>query len=153
MMLETVHVWSRAAIETERPAIWLQDAACISITGWTDDPVVRPTAADLPHSLAPDRVLRLEFDDVRTEGPQLHGITWAQAAAILDFVDQVKDGVRLLVVHCDAGISRSAAVARYVVETHPTVRVHSLYGGGLARYNPLVHDRLKQADLNRRGTR
>lgn len=37
--------------------------------------------------------------------------TKEQAVQILDFVEEVKDNIEILVVHCDAGISRSSGVA------------------------------------------
>lgn len=41
-----------------------------------------------------------------------HGIfTVQQANTIIDFVEQWKDSIKLVVVHCEAGISRSAGVA------------------------------------------
>lgn len=56
-------------------------------------------------------LLRLEFDDIDTytEGHKLFNSK--QALQILDFVESVKDEIDILVVHCLAGVSRSAGVA------------------------------------------
>lgn len=56
-------------------------------------------------------LLRLEFDDIDTytEGYKLFNSK--QALQILDFVESVKDEIDILVVHCLAGVSRSAGVA------------------------------------------
>ena len=63
------------------------------------------------------RVLPLEFEDT----PQSTAI-WAfnrtHATAIINFVRELHDDPRgiELIVHCKAGISRSAAIASYVAE-------------------------------------
>ena len=55
-------------------------------------------------------LLRLAFDDItQTDTPQ--SFTSALAAEILDFVASVWDKVDVLLIHCDAGLSRSPAVA------------------------------------------
>jgi len=40
----------------------------------------------------------------------------SQAQEILDFVDKVKDDVKLIICHCEAGVSRSAGVAAAVLK-------------------------------------
>ncbi|MBE0615338.1 MAG: dual specificity protein phosphatase family protein [Burkholderiales bacterium] len=63
------------------------------------------------------RVLPLEFEDT----PQANAI-WAfnrtHATAIINFVGELHRDSKLidLIVHCRAGISRSAAIATYVAE-------------------------------------
>lgn len=54
-------------------------------------------------------VCRLWFDDVNTG--EKNCITAADANTILDFVDRVLNKVDLLIIHCAAGISRSAGIA------------------------------------------
>lgn len=55
-------------------------------------------------------ILYMAFDDVEEDETYYHPIINAQAKIIRDFVEGIKN-VDTLVVHCDAGVSRSAAVA------------------------------------------
>ncbi len=64
-------------------------------------------------------VLRLNFSDIRTALPALRGTTAHVAAFTPQMAEQIvafvqkqrRDVVRLLIVHCEAGMSRSAGVA------------------------------------------
>jgi predicted protein tyrosine phosphatase len=56
-------------------------------------------------------ILRMEFDDVDTHTEGYTLFNSKQALQILDFVESIKDDIEILVVHCWAGISRSAGVA------------------------------------------
>lgn len=58
------------------------------------------------------RVLRLFFED-EVDGPNV--MTERDAAAVADFIRRYADAPRII-VHCDAGRSRSAAVAAAVEE-------------------------------------
>lgn len=61
------------------------------------------------------RVLRLEFDDiVGYVGPEYHNFDMWHARQLLDFVDSCGD--EDILVHCHAGVSRSAAVAKFLNE-------------------------------------
>lgn len=84
--------------ECERP--W----ACISITTTESD------AADIPDE---NRValLRMVFADITTPLRDFILFHDSQAHDILDFVTQQWGRIETLLVHCDAGISRSSAVA------------------------------------------
>lgn len=98
-------VYSRGAIEALAP----HDVAhvIISITTTADD------QAKLRLGTACRGVLRLSFidaDEQRDDQPHvLFGRE--QARAILDFVTEHRDAIERVVVHCDAGLSRSPAVA------------------------------------------
>lgn len=71
-------------------------------------------------------LLRLEFDDMgATPVPEIKDLrtgtvrrfvsfTKEQAQTLIDFIDGLPSGITRVYVHCDAGISRSAAVARFV---------------------------------------
>ena len=63
-------------------------------------------------------VLRLHFSDVASDLPRLRSLTHVapftpeMARQIADFArEQIRNGVNLIVVHCEAGMSRSAGVA------------------------------------------
>lgn len=63
-------------------------------------------------------ILRLQFhdvdpkfydlDDLASRG--IYGMSEEQAKEILDFVDEHKDDVAIIAIHCEAGISRSQGV-------------------------------------------
>ena len=113
------------------------DWAMISITGF--NPYDVNNQAQLhPHW---GEVLRLAFDDVSIRGDDLHGITEEQAAQIIAFLDAVQDKVDKVVVHCLAGVSRSAGVAKFIAERYALEFDHT-YG----LYNTLVYQTLKEVE-------
>ena len=113
------------------------DWAIISITGFN------PYAVNNEADLHPDwaEVLRLEFDDVSIRGDQFHGITEEQAAQIIAFLNSVQHKVDKVFVHCLAGVSRSAGVAKFIAERYGLEFDH-----GYGLYNPLVYDTLKEVE-------
>lgn len=69
------------------------------------------------------KVLRLAFHDADPANPHNpHQATEEQlftkqrANLILDFVDEVKNQIDMLVVHCEAGVSRSPAIAAVIAK-------------------------------------
>lgn len=80
------------------------------------EPQVKPAPlADSPQCKA---VLRLHFSDVASDLPRLRFVTHVapftpdMAQQIVHFVGvQMQNNVNLIVVHCEAGMSRSAGVA------------------------------------------
>lgn len=70
------------------------------------------TLVDSPHLRG---VLRLAFDDVEAIRRDTRGgrtpMTPAHAREIRAFLEERLEGVELIVVHCEAGVSRSPAVA------------------------------------------
>lgn len=113
------------------------DCAMISITG------PNPNAVSNKADLHPDwqEVLRLEFDDVLSRYDHFHPITEEQAAQIIAFLNAVQDKVDKVVVHCLAGVSRSAGVAKFVAERYGLVFDHTY-----EPYNGLVYDTLNEVD-------
>lgn len=85
-----------------------QDRAMISING---------VLAIAPALNRFYRLLSLEFEDVQ-QADALGAFTQQQAQTIVDFVAELHAQPKAieLVVHCKAGVSRSAAVARYVAD-------------------------------------
>jgi predicted protein tyrosine phosphatase len=80
----------------------------ISITD-PDEPLL-----DIQHPEAYLGVLRLSFHDVERilDGyPEVIPFTENDAESIINFIDNYKNDIELVVVHCEAGISRSAGVA------------------------------------------
>lgn len=59
------------------------------------------------------RVLRLEFDDIDQPEEPYQMFTEQQAREVIEFVqDCTGSGIDGILVHCHAGVSRSAAVAK-----------------------------------------
>lgn len=76
---------------------------------------IREPGSDLPLIAENDLcrgVLRLSFHDLdQPKGPESELFTPVHAREILAFVDLVRRDIEALVIHCEAGISRSAGVA------------------------------------------
>ena len=85
--------------------------ACISITGYEDPPVSK--------WVYPEKTIFLTFDDV--DRPDEGGIGSlpmhdSQASYIASFMKLLPDTVTNLIVHCEAGMSRSAGVAAAIMK-------------------------------------
>ena len=104
-----VVVYSRGAIERVPP----QEVphVVISITSAADD------VARIPPSPETRAILRLSFADADVaHDPPLVLFDAAHARAIAAFVREHRDHVERIVVHCDAGLSRSPAVAAAITK-------------------------------------
>lgn len=111
-MVKSVSYVSRAQAEN---TFGISDCAMISIT----EPNHFSGLAELKEGWY--EVLRMEFDDVDPEtcSDQANKfISIHQARVIAAFVDSVAPNVSSIMVHCRAGISRSAAVAKWIAERH-----------------------------------
>jgi len=76
-------------------------------------------------------VYRFQFDDV--DMGQKDCITPAQANQIAEAVETIKDKVDRIIVHCEAGISRSSGVAAAIMK-YLTGDDMEIFGNG--RYTP-----------------
>ena len=63
------------------------------------------------------RECRFFFDDVEENDGEGYCITDEDARFIVYFVKRVQDEVDLLIVHCEAGVSRSAGVAAAIMKS------------------------------------
>lgn len=104
-----------------------QDSVMVSIMGAS-----RPEAHLQPGWRA---ILRTAFDDVDREAP--NAIQPDQALQLIDFLDEWSEHVSYIVVHCAAGISRSAAVARFAAERYGVE-----FNWSYDLYNRFVYQRL-----------
>lgn len=100
-------VWSREEAKGRRP---LSPYVMISITDHGAEPV------ELALSKHCAGVLRLTFDDVDSpHGREIphgfHAMTMEQGRQVVEFVQGARDAEPLFIVHCTAGVSRSAGVA------------------------------------------
>lgn len=82
-------------------------------------------------------VLRLSFHDILPSTPDPDGINTLMqdkdAKAIVDFVRNVAPNVDGIIVHCKAGISRSAAVAKWICGEY-NIRFDESY----SKYNQFI---------------
>lgn len=83
-------------------------------------------------------LLRVVFDDIETPVDDYVLFDARMADRILDWLDQVDGHVEEIVVHCWAGISRSAAVARFIAGRYGVEE----FDFGYRSYNEHVHDLL-----------
>lgn len=66
-----------------------------------------------------ERVLRLEFDDIDIEEEPYQMFTEQQAREVIAFVqDCTLCGIDGILVHCHAGVSRSAAVSKWIADRY-----------------------------------
>ena len=61
-------------------------------------------------------ILKLKFDDVERDSKDLHCITKEDAENIVKFVNKNKSKVDKFIVHCEAGVSRSAGVGAAIMK-------------------------------------
>jgi len=119
MPLSTVLFCSRKEIQA-RPA-W-PNWAVISVND----------TCTYPANLKPgwERVLRLTFDDIDAEQEPYQLFSAEQGREVIEFVkDFTLSGGDGILVHCNAGISRSAAIAKWVAERYrlPFPNSYNLY--------------------------
>lgn len=76
--------------------------------------ITQPNEPDVNFSsamISGDKILRLQFNDVDRQGETYKVFTVNDAKNILKFVDKYIRSVDFFIVHCHAGVSRSAGVA------------------------------------------
>jgi predicted protein tyrosine phosphatase len=152
-------------------------AAIIRITTWNEwIPLKHPEefrdeirlafsdCTDVEWATMAKKVFLFENDDddcVGVETPVPPPITNQQARLLVEFIERNKD-VDVMVVHCDAGFSRSPAVGMFIAELlglkDEHNRIAALAGVGHFAPNPTVLERLrnvsglrseKQKELNK----
>lgn len=65
------------------------------------------------------RVLRLEFDDIDTEEEPYILFSEQQGREVIEFANfAATNGTEGILVHCYAGVSRSAAVAKWIADRY-----------------------------------
>lgn len=97
----------------------------------------------------PDR-LRLEFHDTDKEiGEGYEHFTYFMAMKIISWLESRQD--QDIVVHCEGGISRSAAVAKYLIENAGYAqKTFELCSDSMDGYNSLVFHQLRVAQMDRK---
>lgn len=110
----------------------MADTALISITG---------PASEAQLKYGWNHLLRLEFHDADIE--EFDGcllFDQDMARQVIQFVESLPDTVTRVYVHCHAGISRSAGVAKFVAEM-----TDSPFNKEYNSYNRLVYSTLRKA--------
>lgn len=131
--------------------IFVGRATAETTPGWQDWAVVSITEPGFPGEakLLPGwhSVCRVHFHDVDPNIPcgEPHTLmNEADALKITQFVREVAPGVDGVLVHCKAGVSRSAAVAKWIAKQFDVPFNHKY-----DRYNKFVYDMLVKADKQR----
>lgn len=109
-----------------------------AVSNWAVISITTPAEPDAVLKPGWHSVLRLKFedtDDASCAGAFGDGL----ARTVVDFVRGLEDPVEGILVHCFAGISRSAAVAKFIADTYK-LRFPDTY----ASYNKLIYRRLNQ---------
>lgn len=78
------------------------------------DPLTGEPYGVREHPCWQTRGLRLEFDDIERESPSCswyRPVTQEQVAQLIQFSQGIKPGDKGILIHCQAGISRSTAAA------------------------------------------
>jgi predicted protein tyrosine phosphatase len=133
-----IYVYSRSAIEATRPHE--VPHVIVSITSSPAD-VARLRTTDACRG-----VLRLSFLDADVpsdQHPEAELFSETQAASVWAFVMQHRGAIDRLVVHCDAGVSRSPAVAAAIAKALGVDDTD--YFGGRYRPNMRVYRMLLDA--------
>lgn len=92
-------------------------------------------------------LLRVKFDDVDSKTDGQYPITQSEAINIARFVNVHKDKVNLIVVHCEAGISRSSATAAAIAFFLDKPTSMDIFKDCRYRPNMLVYRKVMQAFL------
>ena len=102
------------------------------------------------------RHLRLSFEDVHRSPPRVIAPSMEHVQQLLSFLDQWDDSGEVLLIHCQAGISRSTAFA-FIAACYRNPEVSELHiarelrrAAPLARPNPLLVE-LADAAMRRDG--
>ena len=106
----TIHVMSRENAIKYSCQQNSEISAVISISDYDKD---APILENNPDNGIISRC-KLKFNDV--DRGEAHAITDADAHKIMIFVAEIKENVDRLIVHCKAGVSRSAGVAAAIMK-------------------------------------
>lgn len=108
---------------------------------WVVISVTQPSEPDVPLKPGWRAIHRLKFHDTEDEDSILAVFSIEQAKAIVAFLAEHAHQVAGILVHCHAGVSRSAAIARFIGERYAVddfIKRYARY----TRHNKLVYRRL-----------
>jgi predicted protein tyrosine phosphatase len=108
---------------------------------WVVISVTQPSEPDVPLKPGWRAILRLKFHDTDDENSILSVFSIEQARAVIAFVEEHAARAAGVLVHCHAGVSRSAAIARFIGERYAVDGFLKRYAS-YTRHNKLVYRRL-----------
>lgn len=110
-----------------------------AVPGWVVISITQPS--DPPAALQEGwaAVLRMRFHDTDDAESILTVFSKEDAETVVAFVRQHAENVNGILVHCSAGISRSAAIAKFVADTYQLD-----FPEKYSAYNKLIYRRLNQ---------
>ena len=122
-MLKTIRILPRLHVEyiIEKKVHLSDKWALISI--WSEDELLTPDKIEMLNELSCKKTLSVKFSDltkdeyervIKENKKTVFLFEQQHARAIINFVNEIKDDVDELIVHCRAGISRSGAVGLFV---------------------------------------
>lgn len=93
--------------------------------------------------------LELRFSDVEEERPGVRSFSAEDAYRVVEFIAGLHATGADVLIHCDAGVSRSVAVAMFMRDYHSgVVKLHDTWNDQLR--NNLVYRRLQEANERHR---
>lgn len=130
--------------------MFVSRTAAENMPGWESGAIISITEPDAGQAKLMQGwyvIHRAMFHDIDAPRPgESHTLMSAQhAAEIVDFVHSVSPHIKTIVVHCKGGISRSAAVAKWIAEAYNLPFNHT-YG----LYNMHVYRQLIEANERRK---
>ena len=130
--------------------MFVSRTAAENIPGWEDGAIVSITEPEVGQAKLMQgwyAIHRSEFHDAEPQKAvrdPMVVMMEEQAIDIVDFVHSVAPHVNAIVVHCKGGISRSAAVAKWIAETFKLPFNHQY-----SLYNKYVYHQLNEAHERR----
>lgn len=129
MKIQFMSQWAAESITPDKSMV------CISI--------IRPGENEAKLREGWKDVLKLKFDDVDRLAYHTQRFSLEDAQEIILFMEENKD-IETVIVHCMAGISRSAAVARFIGEKYDLSGEFSKIFGYYDLYNKWVYRVLEE---------
>ena len=110
-----------------------------ALNNWAVISITQPSDADAALQPGWAAVLRMRFHDTDDANSVLTVFNQEHAEAVVKFVREHEANVEGILVHCHAGISRSAAIAKFIADTYSLA-----FPDKYASYNKLIYRRLNQ---------
>jgi len=125
-----ISIWSKSPLNTRD---YKDDD--INMDGWMD-------------------VIKMEFDDVTYQQPKMKFTLFDHkfAGVLLDFIEKNDGEFAKFIVHCDAGISRSTAVAAFLKDAYDYDVYYKGHGHSDQFRNVIVYTELRREWMRRNGT-
>jgi predicted protein tyrosine phosphatase len=110
-----------------------------AVPGWAVISITQPSDRDAVLQEGWGAVLRMRFHDTDDDESILTVFSRKDAETVVYFVRAQEAKVGGILVHCSAGISRSAAIAKFIADTYKLD-----FPEKYSAYNKLIYRRLNQ---------